>query len=88
MYLQIGCCGLLGFLGSFRINNLFVFSAWPRFDSVPGRHILKDLRDFTDFLQPTIQPTISLNRIRKQVKIVAKQEFEELPLGLQPRFMI
>jgi hypothetical protein len=52
--------------------------------TVPGRHILKDLRDFTDFLQPTI----SLNRIRKQVKIVAKQEFEELPLGLQPRFMI
>ena len=45
--------------------------------TVPGRHILKDLRDFTDFLQLTIQPAISLNRIRKQVKIVAKQEFEE-----------
>jgi hypothetical protein len=38
MYLQTGFCGVLGFLGPRRINNLPVFRAQRRFDSVPGHH--------------------------------------------------
>jgi hypothetical protein len=38
MYRQTGFCRFLGFLGLWKINNLPVFSAPWRFDSVPGHH--------------------------------------------------
>jgi hypothetical protein len=40
MYRQTGFFRFLGFFGLWKINNLPVFSAPWRFDSVPGHHFL------------------------------------------------